>query len=633
MLLFNPKGGATVSAQLFFRYLGVIDEAYNYSRWIHDYRLKVFNGKPNHSPLSCTPALCAAGWVCIRLIRQPLDRVVSSYQFSLQGCSGIAMHWDELRLLKLGERAARMSKQDQAKLCLETTFTEFIQALTMRALKGRKARHTLADDHFMPQHASPEVDKCDGSATHANGTTLVYLVPVEFLDQAVSALGSTTGVVFNATGLNSSHYRKQDQNTMDRNVQLQGLNVPSWPFSRVNAQHPPYELFTSVDANISRRTCCLFRDDIAMYRRACRQPWLQQCAPCVQECSRQLARLRNVCEHGERSVIDESLAFHMGPSMAMRGPLPDAPAPLPDARGQCEIALGKLQRHFIRPKFPPAVYAAILSSSRGFLIGRVGNVEAMACIEILVKHRKPSTQLGTNAGVFCNASSCQATWDHFASSYVEATLASDMLQVVPSQCDTTATFGLKIALPVAPMAFYWGGEMASWLELLQEFARLRTPLLIATPFATSVWRNLGRLDKIHPMHDLSGLDVVDVLRVPQTFTWADPAKMLGGATDWQSTLRQLKRDSTWRRLPSGTVVLLGCGAYGMPLALHAKRYRNFSSMYVGGSLQLLFGIRGARWDTRKTTNDYINSEWTRPLPSELPGNQTSRMIVDQASYW
>jgi len=331
MLLFNPKGGATVSAQLFFRYLGVIDEAYNYSRWIHDYRLKVFNGKPNHSPLSCTPALCAAGWVCIRLIRQPLDRVVSSYQFSLQGCSGIAMHWDELRLLKLGERAARMSKQDQAKLCLETTFTEFIQALTMRALKGRKARHTLADDHFMPQHASPEVDKCDGSATHANGTTLVYLVPVEFLDQAVSALGSTTGVVFNATGLNSSHYRKQDQNTMDRNVQLQGLNVPSWPFSRVNAQHPPYELFTSVDANISRRTCCLFRDDIAMYRRACRQPWLQQCAPCVQECSRQLARLRNVCEHGERSVIDESLAFHMGPSMAMRGPLPDAPAPLPDA--------------------------------------------------------------------------------------------------------------------------------------------------------------------------------------------------------------------------------------------------------------------------------------------------------------
>ena len=43
------------------------------------------------------------------------------------------------------------------------------------------------------------------------------------------------------------------------------------------------------------------------------------------------------------------------------------------------------------------------------------------------------------------------------------------------------------------------------------------------------------------------------------------------------------------------VCLIGAGAYGFPLAAHVKRSGK-KAIHIGGSLQLLFGIRGKRWE-------------------------------------
>ena len=43
-----------------------------------------------------------------------------------------------------------------------------------------------------------------------------------------------------------------------------------------------------------------------------------------------------------------------------------------------------------------------------------------------------------------------------------------------------------------------------------------------------------------------------------------------------------------------------------------------SAIYVGGLLQLLFGVRGARWDKRKEIVDAMNEHWSRPLSHEVP---------------
>lgn len=78
------------------------------------------------------------------------------------------------------------------------------------------------------------------------------------------------------------------------------------------------------------------------------------------------------------------------------------------------------------------------------------------------------------------------------------------------------------------------------------------------------------------------------------------------------------------------VALIGAGAYGMPLAAHIKRMGK-KAVHMGGATQLMFGIKGGRWDhTPKYSEGLYNEHWSRPLPDECPGNFKT---VEGGSYW
>ena len=82
------------------------------------------------------------------------------------------------------------------------------------------------------------------------------------------------------------------------------------------------------------------------------------------------------------------------------------------------------------------------------------------------------------------------------------------------------------------------------------------------------------------------------------------------------------------------VCMIGCGAYGFPLAAHAKR-RGRKAVHLGGSLQLLFGIRGRRWESPQYSPDYdysrlMNEHWVRPADEERPRDAGQ---VEGACYW
>jgi hypothetical protein len=82
------------------------------------------------------------------------------------------------------------------------------------------------------------------------------------------------------------------------------------------------------------------------------------------------------------------------------------------------------------------------------------------------------------------------------------------------------------------------------------------------------------------------------------------------------------------------ICLIGCGAYGFPLAAHAKRAGK-KAFHLGGSLQLLFGIRGKRWEDPAYHPDYnfaglMNEHWVKPGEDERP---KSAGKVEGACYW
>lgn len=73
------------------------------------------------------------------------------------------------------------------------------------------------------------------------------------------------------------------------------------------------------------------------------------------------------------------------------------------------------------------------------------------------------------------------------------------------------------------------------------------------------------------------------------------------------------------------VALIGCGAYGFPLAAHVKR-QGKKAIHIGGPLQLYFGIKGKRWNKFKFINEY----WVSPSENEKPANLQN---VEGGCYW
>ena len=86
------------------------------------------------------------------------------------------------------------------------------------------------------------------------------------------------------------------------------------------------------------------------------------------------------------------------------------------------------------------------------------------------------------------------------------------------------------------------------------------------------------------------------------------------------------------------VALIGCGAYGMPLAAHCKQMGK-KAVHLGGALQLLFGIKGNRWENSSYGKNWPgtnyakllgNPNWVRPMETEKPKKANK---VEDACYW
>lgn len=78
------------------------------------------------------------------------------------------------------------------------------------------------------------------------------------------------------------------------------------------------------------------------------------------------------------------------------------------------------------------------------------------------------------------------------------------------------------------------------------------------------------------------------------------------------------------------IALIACGAYGLPLAAKL-RDAGKQAVHVGGALQLLFGVRGARWDDFAVLKPFYNDAWSYPLASEHLKTETKG--VENGCYW
>ena len=231
----------------------------------------------------------------------------------------------------------------------------------------------------------------------------------------------------------------------------------------------------------------------------------------------------------------------------------------------------------------------------------------------------------------------------------------DLLRLARSPRIAAYSPPLAAALASLPRTFgrmiHYDARLTYWLDVLEALSRRRARLLVVTGFAESVRKQLPRLHLIHPSRNLSGLRI-RVLAAPLLFpapighspTPAFPQRSNPNDEAYGAFLDELYSSGEWdSRL--NEVAILGCGWFGMPLAHHARQ-ANISAIYIGGLIQLLFGLTGRRYvdaphansssntgsllATNALSGIHVNAHWMSPLASETPRN---RLSLENGAYW
>lgn len=147
-------------------------------------------------------------------------------------------------------------------------------------------------------------------------------------------------------------------------------------------------------------------------------------------------------------------------------------------------------------------------------------------------------------------------------------------------------------------------------------------VLVVHPFAESIQAQYHRhgsglfVDaRVLPAFDLQ------VCRPPLTH-----APLTEGFRTWVEAFGRLQ-DHVLAK--SFDVALLGCGAYGLPLAA-ALRREGRQVIHLGGALQLLFGIRGRRWEGDPQIQQLMTPNWIRPSAAETP---QAAAAIEGGCYW
>ncbi len=95
---------------------------------------------------------------------------------------------------------------------------------------------------------------------------------------------------------------------------------------------------------------------------------------------------------------------------------------------------------------------------------------------------------------------------------------------------------------------------------------------------------------------------------------------------WFDALEYMKEEALKKDFD---IALVGCGAYGFPLAAEIKKSGK-QVVHMGGSLQILFGVKGARWDNHEIIGKMYNDAWVRPGENERVSNSK---VVEGGCYW
>lgn len=272
----------------------------------------------------------------------------------------------------------------------------------------------------------------------------------------------------------------------------------------------------------------------------------------------------------------------------------------------------------------------MIESSKPFLACRFGNTELQTVVgNLKVKllgHSKEAdeyldkwfTRLGKDSGFFPVD---YQYLDKFTDCILHAAGQADLLAMwhlnmedfvieqYANQADLTFLFRLEP----------WLYNGRPWSAALKG-----KKVLVIHPFEDTIRAQYERRDKLFPGTDILPEFELHTLKAIQTLC-GEKDERFG---TWFDALDYMYKEAMKIDFD---IAIIGCGAYGMPLAVMLKEAGK-QAIHLGGATQLLFGIKGRRWEENYPSKiaTLFNEYWVYPAESEKPKNAST---VEMGCYW
>lgn len=147
-------------------------------------------------------------------------------------------------------------------------------------------------------------------------------------------------------------------------------------------------------------------------------------------------------------------------------------------------------------------------------------------------------------------------------------------------------------------------------------------VLIISPLAETIKEQYKNREYLFPDSDILPVFELNTLKAVQTIAGQKDERF----ETWFSALDYMEEKAS---KIDYDIAIVGCGAYGFPLSARLKRHGK-QAIHLGGATQLLFGIKGKRWDDHPTISKLYNEYWVRPSEADKPKNAS---LVENGCYW
>ena len=266
----------------------------------------------------------------------------------------------------------------------------------------------------------------------------------------------------------------------------------------------------------------------------------------------------------------------------------------------------------------------MLSSGRPFMAGRFGATELSALktfeFEVKSRYQQSMEQMRLWSGFFPATEEAGRRFrDLMLHCIPEADIMGIWLQ--PFEDYYLKHFGderLKITylLDLEP----WACKDRPWSAALKG-----KRVLVIHPFAYTIQNQYARRKELFPGTEILPEFDLKVLKAVQTIAGEKDDRF----EDWFEALKWMYQEALKMEFD---VAIIGCGAYGFPLAAKLKQAGK-QAIHLAGATQLLFGIKGKRWEEDPAfeyVRKFFNEAWVYPDETEKPKNAS---VVEGGCYW